>query len=150
MSGVRDVGRAGASARRACRRSALALLLRAVAVARGAGRTPVRGEGERQRGRRAAIAPLVFRLADEVESQVRIANSILIVRSSGRSTSRSIASLRARADYIGAARRDPDGKAVRIALARKVTVNSMAAGERLFVDLLPESWTGCRPACRAR
>ena len=40
---------------------------------------------------------------------------------------------------------DPDGSAVRLALNRKVTVNSMAAGEKLFVDLLPEGWTGLPP-----
>ena len=47
--------------------------------------------------------------------------------------------------YVNAARRDPDGSAVRLALNRKVTVNSMAAGEKLFVDLLPEGWTGLPP-----
>ena len=39
----------------------------------------------------------------------------------------------------------PTARAVRIALNRKVTVNTMAAGEKLFVDLLPESWTGLPP-----
>ncbi len=46
---------------------------------------------------------------------------------------------------MSAARRDPDGKGIRIALARKVTMNSMAAGERLFVDLLPDTWIGLAP-----
>ena len=46
---------------------------------------------------------------------------------------------------MSAARRDPDGKGIRIALARKVTMNSMTAGERLFVDLLPDTWTGLAP-----
>jgi hypothetical protein len=32
-----------------------------------------------------------------------------------------------------------------MALNRKVTVNTMAAGEKLFVDLLPEGWTGLPP-----
>src|SRR5580704_6297998 len=40
-------------------------------------------------------------------------------------------------DYIGAARRDPDGTAIRLALAQDVTVNMMGAGEKLFIDLLP-------------
>ena len=48
-------------------------------------------------------------------------------------------------DYVGAARRDPDGTGLRLALSRKVTVNSMAAGERLFIDLLPDNWTGVAP-----
>ena len=63
---------------------------------------------------------------------------------------RSIASPPARTDYIGAARRDPDGRALRFALARKVKFNSMVAGERLFVDLLPEAWTGEPPGLPRR
>ena len=51
----------------------------------------------------------------------------------------------AASEYIGAARRDPDGRALRFALAQKVRVSSMMAGDRLFVDLLPESWTGEPP-----
>src|SRR6185437_12971747 len=48
-------------------------------------------------------------------------------------------------EYIGAARRDPDGHALRFALTRKVKLSSMVAGNRLFVDLLPESWEGEPP-----
>src|SRR6202034_1799616 len=48
-------------------------------------------------------------------------------------------------DYIGAARRDPDGTAVRMALAQNVTVHAMSAGEKFFVDLLPTSWSGMPP-----
>ena len=51
----------------------------------------------------------------------------------------------AASEYIGAARRDPDGRALRFALAQKVKLSSMVAGDRLFVDLLPESWTGEPP-----
>ena len=47
--------------------------------------------------------------------------------------------------YIGAARLDPDGKAVRFALLQKVRINAMEAGERLFLDFLPEGWTGLPP-----
>ncbi len=47
--------------------------------------------------------------------------------------------------YIGAARRDPDGKSVRLALSRKVTVNAISAGEKYFVDLLPDTWKGLPP-----
>ena len=48
-------------------------------------------------------------------------------------------------DYISAARRDPDGSAIRIALTRKVKLNTIAAAERLYVDLLPENWKGPMP-----
>ena len=50
-----------------------------------------------------------------------------------------------RRDYISAARRDPDGTAIRLALARKLKVNTIPAGEWLFVDLLPENWKGVMP-----
>jgi tetratricopeptide (TPR) repeat protein len=49
------------------------------------------------------------------------------------------------AGLIAAARRDPDGRAVRIALARKLKVHSVPAAEWFFLDLLPENWTGLMP-----
>ena len=48
-------------------------------------------------------------------------------------------------DYISAARRDPDGRAVRMALARKIKINSITAGDKFFVDLLPDTWSGAPP-----
>src|SRR6185312_2678170 len=42
--------------------------------------------------------------------------------------------------------RDPDGRSVRFALSRKVTVNSIEAADKFFVDLLPETWSGPPPA----
>ena len=90
-------------------------------------------------------ARLVFRLEEEVEAQVRLANNILTVTFQ-RPVDILVDRINASApDYLSAARRDPDGKAVRIALARKVTMNSIAAGERLFVDLLPDGWSGLPP-----
>ena len=47
------------------------------------------------------------------------------------------------------ARRDPDGSAIRLSLARRVTVNTMTAGERVFIDLLPDTWTGAPPSLPA-
>ena len=48
--------------------------------------------------------------------------------------------------YIAGARRDPDGKTVRLALPRNYRANLMEAGEKLFLDLLPESWAGLPPS----
>ena len=47
--------------------------------------------------------------------------------------------------YIVAGRLDPDGTAVRFALAEKLSVNTIEAGDRLFIDLLPRSWQGAPP-----
>src|SRR5262245_3440031 len=91
------------------------------------------------------FARLIFTLAEEVGAQVRVANGILAI-TFARPVEVAVDRLSVNANgYVGAARRDPDGKAVRIALSRKVTVNSTAAAERLFVDLLPEGWTGLAP-----
>jgi tetratricopeptide (TPR) repeat protein len=88
---------------------------------------------------------MVFRFADDPVPEVRLANGILII-SFKKSIDVPVDRIASAApDYIGAARLDPDGTAVRLALNRKVTVNSMAAGERFYVDLLPEGWTGLPP-----
>jgi tetratricopeptide (TPR) repeat protein len=47
--------------------------------------------------------------------------------------------------YIIAGRLDPDGTAVRFALTEKLSVNTIEAGDRLFIDLLPQSWQGGPP-----
>ncbi|WP_204165175.1 hypothetical protein [Methylobacterium radiodurans] len=47
--------------------------------------------------------------------------------------------------YISVARRDPDGTGLRLALQRPVRVSVQEAAEQVFVDLLPENWTGLVP-----
>lgn len=90
-------------------------------------------------------ARIVFKLAEDIDSDVSVAGTILVIRFK-RPVDVPVESLVDSApDYIGSARRDPDGSAIRLALSRKVKVNSMAAGERLFVDLLPDTWTGLPP-----
>ncbi|SHH67796.1 hypothetical protein SAMN05443248_5652 [Bradyrhizobium erythrophlei] len=90
-------------------------------------------------------ARLVLKLAEDVDSEVTTAGSILVIRFK-RPVDIPIDRLSdAVPDYVGAARRDPDGSAIRLSLARKVTVNTMTAGERVFVDLLPDTWTGQPP-----
>ncbi|WP_342361529.1 hypothetical protein [Terrarubrum flagellatum] len=49
-------------------------------------------------------------------------------------------------NYIGVARRDPDGKGLRFALTRPLRPNLKEAGEKVFLDLLPENWNGQPPA----
>lgn len=88
---------------------------------------------------------IVLHLAEEVESDVKVAGGIIIVTFQ-RPVDINIESIATgMPDYVGGARRDPDGKGLRIALMRKVTVNTMAAGERLFIDLLPDTWSGVAP-----
>ncbi len=48
-------------------------------------------------------------------------------------------------NYVGLARRDPDGRALRIALNRTFRINLMEAGDQLYVDILPPEWKGAPP-----
>jgi len=88
---------------------------------------------------------IVIRLATELEAQVRLSSNILVIQFKQPVDVRVDRLGAAASEYIGAARRDPDGRALRFALAQKVRLSSLVAGERLFVDLLPESWTGDPP-----
>jgi hypothetical protein len=93
----------------------------------------------------AGFARFVFHFTEETDAEINLSNGILIVgfkKPIDVSVDRILVGA---PDYVNAARRDPDGMAVRLALGRKVTANSMMAGDRLFVDLLPEGWVGLPP-----
>ena len=95
------------------------------------------------------FARLVIKFDEDVSSEVVTAGSILVIRFE-RPVDISVDQLgEAVPDYVGAARRDPDGSAIRLSLSRRVKINTMTAGERLFVDLLPDSWKGPPPSLPA-
>lgn len=48
-------------------------------------------------------------------------------------------------DYATVARLDPDQRGLRIGLKGGYRINTLEAGEKLFIDLLPEDWTGILP-----
>jgi tetratricopeptide (TPR) repeat protein len=125
-------------------RAAIALALAALtfsAPARAA--EPVKAEATLSAG--GGFARLVVKFAEDVGSEVVTAGSIIVIRFE-RPVDVSVDQVAdAVPSYIGSARRDPDGAAIRLSLSRKVTVNTMTAGERLFVDFLPDSWTGPPP-----
>lgn len=121
---------------------AVCLLIGLGAPARAA--DPVRGEATFSAG--GGFARLVIKLGEDVSSEVTTAGSILIIRFD-RPVDVPVDRVPEGApDYINSARRDPDGSAIRLSLARRVTVNTMNAGERTFVDLLPEGWKGPPPS----
>ena len=88
---------------------------------------------------------IVFLFSETTEADVRMSNGILVI-SFRTPVDVGVDRLSTNNEYISAARRDPDGKGIRMALSRKVRVNSMIAGERLFVDLLPEDWSQPLPS----
>ncbi|MET0674164.1 MAG: tetratricopeptide repeat protein [Bradyrhizobium sp.] len=149
-AGTGSLGRALARTARYClaRRLASVILLAGLTFSqpcRADG--PVRGEASFTAG--GGFARLVLRLAEDVESEVMTAGSIIIIRFK-RPVDIPVDKLSdAVPDYVNSARRDPDGSAIRLSLARRVTVNTMTAGERTFVDFLPDGWTGPPPALPA-
>src|SRR6478736_54040 len=105
---------------------------------------PVRGEATFSAA--GGFARLVIKLGEDVPSEVTTAGSILIIRFD-RPVDVPVDRVPEGApDYVNSARRDPDGSAIRLSLARRVTVNTMNAGERTFVDLLPDDWKGPPPS----
>ncbi|KYG98674.1 hypothetical protein SE91_09325, partial [Bradyrhizobium sp. DOA1] len=105
---------------------------------------PVRGEATFSAG--GGFARLVIKLGEDVPSEVTTAGSIVVIRFD-RPVDVPVDRVPEGApDYVNSARRDPDGGAIRLSLARRVTVNTMNAGERTFIDLLPEGWKGPPPS----
>ncbi len=87
---------------------------------------------------------MVYRFDGDVDANVRMSNGILVI-SFNVPVQLSVDRIDSIAGYVSAARRDPDGKGVRIALSRKLTLHSMQANDRLFVDLLPDTWKAPPP-----
>jgi tetratricopeptide (TPR) repeat protein len=146
-AGFGSLGRACARTIRRCLEvpSWLAVGLVVVAlVYPGVGRAePIKGEATFSAS--GGYARLVLKLAEDVESEVVTAGTIIVIRFK-RPVDIAVDKLaEAVPDYIGSARRDPDGMAIRLSLARRATINTMTAGERVFVDFLPDSWTGPPP-----
>ncbi|MEJ2626190.1 MAG: tetratricopeptide repeat protein [Pseudolabrys sp.] len=91
------------------------------------------------------FARMVFKFDQPVPARVSLNWPILVVHF-GKPVNVSVDRLsEGMPTYISAARSDPDGTAVRIALVRKVKFHVIPAGRRLFIDLLPESWSGLLP-----
>ncbi|MCK1387248.1 tetratricopeptide repeat protein [Bradyrhizobium sp. 21] len=104
----------------------------------------IRGEATFSAG--GGFARLVIKLGEDVPSEVTMAGSILVIRFD-RAVDVPVDRVPEGApDYVNSARRDPDGGAIRLSLARRVTVNTMNAGERTFIDLMPEGWKGPPPS----
>jgi tetratricopeptide (TPR) repeat protein len=103
-------------------------------------------KGEASFAASGGYARLVLKLAEDVGSQVTTAGSIIVIRFE-RPVDLPVDKLSdAVPDYVSSARRDPDGSAIRLSLARRATINTMTAGERIFVDFLPDSWQGPPPS----
>src|ERR1700742_4258552 len=91
-------------------------------------------------------ARLMLTMADDVDVDVSTAGTILVINFKHPVDVAVDDLADAAPDYVSSARRDPDGTAIRLSLSRKVTVNTMSAGEKIFIDLLPDTWAGAPPS----
>ena len=130
--------------------AAAALTLAADTSARAQGRGPAAAASDTVKGEvsvstAGGYARIVFRMDEQMDAAVTLSGNILII-SFRKPIMVPLDGLAAGArDYISVSRRDPDGRAVRIALTRKLRVNKQVAGERLYFDLLPTTWAGTLP-----
>ncbi len=88
---------------------------------------------------------MLFTLPTAQKMTARVSNGVLIV---GFSEPVEIAAdriVRELPSYVSVVRVDPDGKGMRFALTRTLTPNLLEAGERVFIDLIPEGWQGMLP-----
>ena len=127
---------------------ALAVLLSCLSItAEAAPADPVKGEATLTA--QPGYARLVLKFKEDVPTEVIVAGAILVIQFKN-SVDVPIDLLADSAPaYVGSVRRDPDWTAIRMALTQKVSVNVMTAGERVFIDLLPEKWVGLPPALPA-
>ena len=129
-------------------RAGFAVLLAALAAAAPAGRARADGpiKGGVTVSTKDGFARLVFKFDEPVTAQIRLNWPVLVIRFEHPVDLAAVDRLAGGApDYISAARRDPDGGAIRIALARKLKINTTPAAERYYLDMLPENWTGVMP-----
>jgi tetratricopeptide (TPR) repeat protein len=105
---------------------------------------PVKGEAAFSAS--GGYARLVLKLGEDVGSEVITAGSILVIRFKQPVDIPVDRLAEGAPDYVGSVRRDPDGTAIRLSLLRRVNINTMTAGERVFIDLLPDSWVGPPPS----
>jgi tetratricopeptide (TPR) repeat protein len=103
-------------------------------------------KGEASFSASGGYARLLFKLAEDVPVEVTTAGSIVIIRFASPVDIPMDRWVEGALDYVSSARRDPDGSAIRLSLARRVRINTMAAGERTFIDFLPDSWTAAPPS----
>ena len=148
-AGTWSGGRASTRAVRYCLGRPFALAAGAILIALTASpacraEDPVKGEASFSAS--GGYARLLLKLAEDVESEVSTAGSVIVIRFK-RPVDIPVDKLAdAVPDYVASVRRDPDGAAIRLSLARRVTVNTMTAGERIFIDFLPDTWRGQPPS----
>jgi tetratricopeptide (TPR) repeat protein/cell division septation protein DedD len=99
----------------------------------------LRGAEDRNFGR------LIFTLPSAQKVRARVANGVLIVSFAEPVSVSADRIVREMPAYVSVARLDPDARGMRLALTRNFKPNVMEAGEKTFIDLIPDNWQGMLP-----
>ncbi len=92
---------------------------------------------------------IVFNFDKAVRAKARASNGVMVLEFD-QAVDLDIEKLAAQAPgYISISRRDPDGKALRFALVKSLRADLKEAGEKLYLDLLPDDWKGQPPGLPA-
>ncbi|MDO8359309.1 MAG: hypothetical protein Q7T08_04635, partial [Devosia sp.] len=123
--------------------AALLWLALGAAAAQGAERVQVHATAEQGFGR------IVLQFTDRMDLpkyKIGFDNGVLAV-TFAEPVSMTLPDLLATAPaYLTIGRVDPDGKGVRFGLRTAFNIHSMEAGEKLFIDMMPEGWQGLPPS----
>jgi len=93
----------------------------------------------------AGYARLVLKAANLPAYEVKLSGSILILSFAEPLQAELGSLVESLPNYLSAARVDPDRRGLRLALKRGFRVNTIAAGDDLYVDLMGERWRGPPP-----
>lgn len=94
-------------------------------------------------------ARMVFTFPQRATYKVEIISGVLVVSFDEEMSAQLNQTTLKAPSYISVGRVDPDGRAFRFALAQTVRVNTLEAGEQVFLDLLPVNWSGLAPGLPA-
>lgn len=93
----------------------------------------------------AGFGRLSLNFDEPTTTRIRTANGVLVVAFDAPVKLDISKIVKELPDYLSLVRSDPDGRGIRFALARPYRANLIEAGDKAFIDLLPESWTGLLP-----
>ena len=131
---------------RLSRSLAFGIGLAALALAAGL-ETPAFAAGANLRGEAmpAGFGRLSLTFDEPIQTRIRVSNGVLIV-AFGSQVQVDVARIaRELPNYVSVARVDPDGRGMRFALTQSYKANLIEAGDKAFIDLLPQNWSGVMP-----
>lgn len=93
----------------------------------------------------AGFGRIVITFDQDVKARIRLVNAVMVIEFDEAIDVDPEKLSQQLPNYISAARLDPEGKGLRLALSDKLRPDLKSAGEKIFIDLLPPKWQGLPP-----